>query len=112
MKETWSAALMVWTPTGKTLLGWQHQGRKNRKCKTPEAVSPVVLTYIEQKQLNLLGGEDRWTHKTPEGIFDHVLHQVGSKHFLIVDQERRLKARNIYLFVCFSYNKTNLSCVW
>lgn len=40
--------------------------------------------------MNLLVGQNRWTDEVPQSIFNHVLHQMGPKHFLIVDQERCL----------------------
>lgn len=40
--------------------------------------------------MDLLVGENRWADKVPQSIFNHVLHQMRPKDFLIVDQERCL----------------------
>lgn len=42
---------------------------------------------IKIPNTDLLVGEDRWADKVPQSIFNHVLHQMCPKHFLVVNQE-------------------------
>lgn len=46
---------------------------------------------------DLLRGENRRTDKVSESIFDHVLHQVGPKHLLIVYQECCLELQREFI---------------
>lgn len=45
---------------------------------------------VNKPTSDLLVGEDRWADEVSQSIFNHVLHQVGPKHFLIIYQERCL----------------------
>lgn len=49
-----------------------------------------VKCAIISLMTDLLVGEDRWADEVSQSIFNHVLHQVGPEHFLIIDQERCL----------------------
>lgn len=40
-----------------------------------------------KNQTALLVGQDGWADKVSQSIFNHVLHQVGPKYLLIVNQE-------------------------
>lgn len=39
---------------------------------------------------DLLVREDRWADEVSQSIFNHILHQVGPEHFLVIYQERGL----------------------
>lgn len=76
-----------------------------------EPVTLITLNYsnievfcrVIKPVKDLLVGEDRWADKVSECIFDHVLHQVGAKHFLIIYQERCLNVQEKVRFVVSFY---------
>lgn len=52
--------------------------------------------------MNLLVGENWWADEVPQSIFNHVLHQMGPKNLLIIDQERCLdKGEKVVFKVSF-----------
>lgn len=49
-----------------------------------------VKCLITLPMTDLLVGEDRRADEVSQSIFNHILHQVRPKYFLIINQERCL----------------------
>lgn len=65
------------------------QATPGQKCvnRLSEGQINTNQPLIKNQNRALLVGQDGWADKVSQSIFNHVLHQVGPKYFLIVNQE-------------------------